>query len=123
MTDLVFAVDTRDEHSARAAALLAEIGPVHDLAQRTEADVVAEVANAAVTGIATYSETMLPTAARLAAALGLPFHSPTTAAALTSKAAQRLRLNSAGVGSVGQCSVADLAELADAVAAVGPPVV
>ncbi|HEY5835771.1 ATP-grasp domain-containing protein [Streptomyces sp.] len=122
VADLVFAVDTRDEHSARAADLLAEIGPVHDLAHQAAADVVAAVAGS-VAGVATYSETMLPAAARLAAALGLPFHSPATAAVLTSKSAQRTRLNAAGVGSVRQRPLTDLAELAAAVAAVGPPVV
>ncbi len=120
--DLVFVVDTRDEHSAGAAALLAEIGPVHDLAVATEAEVVAALAGVAA-GIATYSESMLPVTARLAAALHLPFHSPAATAVLTGKAAQRRRLNEAGLDAVRYRLVGDLRDLPSATAEVGLPVV
>jgi hypothetical protein len=51
-------------------------------------------------GIATFSEAMLPTTARLTTALGLPGHSLDTVERLTNKTRQRERLAAAGVDAV-----------------------
>ncbi|WP_280714951.1 ATP-grasp domain-containing protein [Kitasatospora sp. MAP5-34] len=73
-------------------------------------------------GITTFSE-LIPQTAAIAEALGLPYHSPTTAQLLTDKRAQRARLSEAGLDSTRSAPVLDPVELTDAVEQVGLPAV
>jgi hypothetical protein len=73
--------------------------------------------------ILTFSEPMLPATARLAEALGLPFHSVAATRLLTNKIAQRERLGSAGVDRVRSRPVSSLAEWPEARDFVGLPAV
>lgn len=100
----VFVTDTRLPHNAAMADLLREIGPTFDLASRAEDDLVREL-HGSVSGITTFSESMLRTTARLAAGLGLNYHTVEVANRLTDKGVQRRTLNKAGVSPVWQADV------------------
>jgi biotin carboxylase len=88
-----------------------------------DADAPRRVAHRRPRGILTFSESMLRTTAALAATLGLPCHTPDTAALLTDKARQRQRLRQAGVDSVRSRPVTTPAQFWEALAACGLPAV
>src|SRR6185436_1997611 len=73
-------------------------------------------------GIVTFSETMLPTTASLAALLGLPFHDEQTVLRLTDKYAQRAALAAHGVSPI-RYATAATAGVAAVLADVGLPAV
>jgi hypothetical protein len=100
-------------HVRNAMPLLRECGEV----------VMLDDASLRADAVLTFSERMLPHAARLAQALGLPGHSPQTVHALTDKVQQRQVLREASVDSVRQRAITDPAKLADAVAEIGLPAV
>jgi hypothetical protein len=89
-----------DAHGRAFVPLLRSAGTVVELTGDAERDTTA-VRAAAPTGIVAFGEWSLPVAAGLAARLGLPFHRPETARALTDKYVQRERLRAAGVDSTG----------------------
>ena len=92
LADVLFVV-AGSEHAREMAPLLDEIGETVT-ADQPHDDLVAALRRWGPDGIATYSERMLEPAARLAASLGLAFHTPATAAVLRDKHAQRRRLAS-----------------------------
>ncbi|WP_328314820.1 ATP-grasp domain-containing protein [Streptomyces sp. NBC_00442] len=94
----VFVVGTSSPLDERGRAVLEGAGRV--VVADDPANVIASLAGTPVDGIVTFADAMLEVAAVLAEALGLPNHSPRTAACLRDKAAQRQRLNEAGVGFV-----------------------
>ncbi|MGC5009258.1 ATP-grasp domain-containing protein [Streptosporangium sp. DT93] len=94
-SELVFVLPAGPE-GARYAAVLRSAGTVVTLTGDADADVSALRA-ASVTGMVTFNERGLPVAARLAAALGLPFHSPETVERLTDKDAQRRAMREHGI--------------------------
>jgi predicted ATP-grasp superfamily ATP-dependent carboligase len=83
-------VDPADEHTARVGPLL-DFVPLR-FAMREDDPVPDGLADGAA-GIVTFSERMLPRTARLAARLGLAYHSPQAARAVTDKAVQRALLS------------------------------
>ncbi|MFD4535397.1 ATP-grasp domain-containing protein [Kitasatospora sp. NPDC058397] len=89
-------------HDTPAAELLRGYGPV---------------------GIVTFSEYCLAGTARLAEALGLPYHRPDTVRLLTDKADQRAAFAAAGVDHTPSVVVRSAAEVDTAVARLGYPVV
>ncbi|MEV7929268.1 ATP-grasp domain-containing protein [Kitasatospora sp. NPDC088779] len=89
-------------HDTPAAELLREHGPA---------------------GIVTFSEYCLAGTARLAQALGLPYHRPDTVRLLTDKADQRAAFAAAGVDHTPSVVVRSAAEVDTAVARLGYPVV
>jgi hypothetical protein len=87
------------------------------------ADQVRTLAALGPGAILTLSERMLRQTAALARGLGLPFHSPATAARLTDKLLQREALREAGVDGVRSRGLSDPAELPAALDAVGLPAI
>ncbi|WP_406501854.1 ATP-grasp domain-containing protein [Streptomyces sp. NBC_01590] len=118
---LVFAVPQSD-YIEPLLPTLGELGAVVELSDDEERD--AEVLRPlSPSGIVTFSESRLRLAAGIAERLGLPFHSPSTALALTDKYRQRSALNAAGVSPVRTAVVREPAEWHDAWATVGLPAV
>lgn len=74
-------------------------------------------------GIVTFSERMLPTTARLARLLDLPYHTPDCASALTDKERQRRCLAAGAVDAVRFATAGDADALAAALAEIGYPAV
>lgn len=114
LADLHFVVP-RSDHVRAALPLLAEYGEV------TMMDRVLAGGSLRADGIVTFSERMLRDTARLADRLGLPFHTPAVATALTDKAVQRRLLAEAGVDTVRYRVVTDPSELPGALAEIGCP--
>ncbi|GLX10014.1 ATP-grasp domain-containing protein [Microbispora sp. NBRC 16548] len=93
--DLIFVVAPGPD-GARYAALLESAGTVMTLTGDSHADGRALRA-AGASGMVTFSEQELPVAAGLAAAAGLPFHSPETVERLTDKHLQRRAMREHGI--------------------------
>jgi hypothetical protein len=121
LVDLAFVVDSTDPHSARIAELLADVGETFDLAA-LPVTAVAERLRPDARGIVTFSETMLPATASLAALLGLPFHDEQTVRRLTDKYAQRAALAAHGVSPI-RYATAATARVAAVLADIGLPAV
>ncbi|CAL9367495.1 hypothetical protein SUDANB105_00793 [Streptomyces sp. enrichment culture] len=118
---LVFAVPQSDFTEALLPTL-GELGIVVELSEDEERD--AEALRAlSPSGIVTFSESRLRITAAIAQRLGLPFHSPSTALALTDKHKQRSVLNTAGVSPVRTALVREPRDWKDAWATVGLPAV
>jgi biotin carboxylase len=122
LCDVVFVVDSREEHTRSVLPFLTEMAETLDLAHLSPERIADRLAGT-VRGIVTYSEFMLPRTATLADLLDLPFHSPEVVAALTDKARQRAVLNAAGVTPLRQATTAGPDQLERAVREVGLPVV
>ncbi|MFF4367250.1 acetyl-CoA carboxylase biotin carboxylase subunit family protein [Streptomyces sp. NPDC001594] len=76
-----------------------------------------------VEGVLTFSDEMIPTVAAVAERLGLPYHSPETAAAVTRKDVQRRVFAEAGVQTMRHTTFDDEAGMRRAAAEVGFPAV
>lgn len=77
-------------------ALMSDTGELVVVATGQENYVASRLRKVGVSGITTFSERMVRFTASVAADLGLPFHSPATAARLTDKLKQRTALAAAG---------------------------
>lgn len=122
LCEVVFVVDSREEHTRSVLPFVEEMADTYDLA-RLSMEAVATKVGGAAQGIVTYSEFMLPQTATLASLLGLPFHTPDLVEALTDKARQRAVLNAAGVTLLRQATANGPEELEPAVRKVGLPAV
>jgi len=118
--ELIF-VAPEPETPAELRATLGAIGTLVDAAD--EDAIVAALSAAAPAGIVAFSDRDLPLTARLAARLGLRYHSQDAALAAVSKLEQRTRLRAAGLRVPRFRLVSSVGELADAVAAVRVPAV
>ncbi|MFB8759387.1 ATP-grasp domain-containing protein [Streptomyces nigra] len=132
ITDIVIALEDfavpvfvcpDSEHEDPATELMAEFGVLCDIRGIDFADAVEYVRRLNPDGIVTFSEYQLDLTSRLAAALGLPFHSPAVIQALTRKSVQRRLLNDWGVSAVATELVTDRLSLLDAFARIGGPAV
>lgn len=120
--DLVFvAADT--QHARDMRPTLEMIGRVVDTAGRPEAELLAELRGLRAAGIVAFSEFQLVTTVRLAAALGLRYHSPDDVPAITRKDLQRARLAEAGVDAVRFRTVSRPDQAGEALAHVGLPAI
>jgi biotin carboxylase len=95
--DVLWMIDGSQPGMAEMADLLQRFGPVIDIAGLGAEQMVKEVSTYQPDGFVTYLDTGMVAYAELAAALGLPFHSPATATALTDKSRQRQTLAAAGL--------------------------
>ena len=89
LCDLLWMIDTAVPGMGEMADLLNRFGSVVDLAGMSAEQVVKALADWEPDGMTTYLDAGMVELARVADELGLPFHSPATAAALTDKARQR----------------------------------
>jgi hypothetical protein len=110
-----------NEHTRMMKPLLAQFGPV--LMSESEENMIREARTYHLDGLVTYSERALGLAARLAAALGLPFHGERTMEFLTDKWAQRNALRISGVDAVRCHRIARKTDWPLAVAVTGLPAV
>jgi biotin carboxylase len=94
---IVWIIDGSDPDAVAMERLLRRFGPVVDAAGRTVDEVAALVAEHDPDGVLSLHDADLLWTARLAAALGRPFHSVEAAIRLTDKFAQRTALAAAGL--------------------------
>jgi biotin carboxylase len=97
LCDLLWMIDTTVAGMAEMADLLNRFGPVIDVGGLSTEEAVKSLAAYDPDGMTTYLDAGMVELALVAEALGLPFHSPATAAALTDKARQRRALADAGL--------------------------
>ena len=97
LCDLLWIIDTAVPGMAEMTDLLNRFGPVVDLAGMSAEEAVKTLADWEPDGMTTYLDAGMVELAHVAEGLGLPFHSPMTAAALTDKARQRRALADAGL--------------------------
>ena len=97
LCDLLWLVDTGLDEMAAMSGLLERFGPVVDLSCRDATEIASACADHGASGMVTYLDARMVDLAIVADALDLPFHSPSTAAALVDKALQRERLRAAGL--------------------------
>lgn len=118
VADVVFVVGDSD-HARSVMPLLDQYGEVRHLEEALASAGSAWSAD----GIVTFSERMLPATAHLAQRLGLPYHTPDCARALTDKELQRRRLAAGGVDAVRFATAGDAEGLAAALSEIGYPAV
>jgi biotin carboxylase len=98
--DLLWLIDSTIPEMAEMTELLNRFGPVVNIAGLDTEQILKELSEPyAPDGIVTYLDANMSRFALVAQALGLPFHSVTTAAALTDKFEQRTVLRRAGLDS------------------------
>lgn len=97
LADLVILARHPDDPSV---SLFADADATYPLDPAAQPALLARLRPHHPTGLVTFSESLIPVAATLAAELGLIYHSATTAEALTSKELQRRLLREAGVDTV-----------------------
>ena len=95
--DLLWMIDTAVPGMSEMADLLNRFGPVVDLEGMNAEQAFKTLADWEPDGMTTYLDARMVELACVAEDLGLPFHSPATAAALTDKARQRQALADAGL--------------------------
>jgi biotin carboxylase len=95
--DLLWMIDGAQPSMPEMAELLQRFGPVVDLSGLGVAQMAALLSAYEPDALVTYLDTGMVAYAELAEALGLPFHSPATAAALTDKSRQRQVLAASGL--------------------------
>lgn len=95
--DLLWIIDTAVPGTGEIADLLNRFGPVVDRTGMSTEHAVKILDDWEPDGITTYLDAGMVELARVAEQLGLPFHRPATAAALTDKARQRETLAHAGL--------------------------
>ncbi|GGZ16104.1 hypothetical protein GCM10010387_05740 [Streptomyces inusitatus] len=110
-------------HEEYPTDLMADFGVLCDIRGMDFSDSVERVRELAPEGIVTYSDYQLELTSRLAADLGLPFHTPAVVQALTRKSVQRRLLNACGASDVSGEPVTDRRSLLDAFARSGGPAV
>nr|BAV57438.1 putative ligase/carboxylase [Streptomyces sp. SANK 60404] len=122
--ELVLVCDPSSPAVASVMPVLRETGTVVPFDPDGPLDeTAARLAELRVEGITTFSDLTIEATAVLARLLGLPFHSPGTAALLVDKHHQRAKLATAGVPTPRHAAVRDGAGAAEAIAAVGVPAV
>jgi len=121
LCDLLWLIDTSVPGMGEMADLLNRFGPLVDLEGMTADEAVKTLADWEPDGITTYLDAGMVELARVAEKLGLPFHSPATAAALTDKARQRLALADAGIA-IPPCHLVRPGQSARELSAVGAAV-
>src|ERR1700685_2460399 len=97
LSALLWMIDTAVPGMGEMADLLNRFGPVADLKGMSVEQAVKTLADWEPDGMTTYLDAGMVELAGVAEGLGLPFHSPATAAALTDKARQRRALADAGL--------------------------
>ena len=97
LCDLLWLIDTSVPGMGAMVDLLNRFGAVVDLEGMTTEQAVKTLADWEPSGITTYLDAGMVELACVADDLGLPFHSPATATALTDKARQRRTLAAAGL--------------------------
>ena len=97
LCDMLWMIDTAVPGMVEMADLLNRFGAVVDLEGMSAEQAVKTLADWEPDGMTTYLDAGMVELARMAEKLGLPFHSPATAAALTDKARQRRALADAGI--------------------------
>lgn len=95
--DVIWLVDRDDPAATSVRPLLERSGTVVDRLGDAPEDAAAALSPLAPDGLATFYDTGMEHVARIAAALGLPFHSPDAALALEDKHRQRDALRAAGL--------------------------
>jgi biotin carboxylase len=95
--DLIWLIDTSVPGMSEMTDLLNRFGSVVDLEGMSVEQAVKTLADWEPDGMTTYLDAGMVDLACVAEDLGLPFHSPATAAALTDKAYQRVALAKAGL--------------------------
>src|SRR5437879_4323780 len=95
--DLLWLIDSAMPGMTEMADLLNRFGAVVDLEGMNVEHAFKTLADWEPDGLTTYLDAGMVELACVAEDLGLPFHSPATAAALTDKARQRLALADAGL--------------------------
>ncbi|WP_078850083.1 ATP-grasp domain-containing protein [Streptomyces sp. NRRL F-5126] len=119
--DLVFAIHD-GPFTDQMLPFLTETSEVVHLVGDPEVD-AAKLARHCPDGILTFSESMLPSTARLATILGLPFHTPGTVRRLTNKFEQRSVLRASGVDRIVTAAIDSESDWERALAKVGLPAV
>ncbi len=94
---LLWVLDTSIPGAAESERLLARLGGIVDVTERSPREAAAAIADRAPDGILSLADEALRWTAEVAALLGLPFHSPACATRLTDKAAQRAALREGGL--------------------------
>jgi biotin carboxylase len=97
LCDLIWLIDTSVPGMDEMTDLLNRFGAVVDLAGQSVEQAVKVLGDWEPDGLTTFLDADMVELAWVAERLGLPFHSPATAAALTDKARQRLTLADAGL--------------------------
>jgi biotin carboxylase len=97
LCDLLWVIDTAVPGMGEMSDLLNRFGAVVDLQGMNVEQTCKVLADWEPDGMTTYLDAGMVELARVAEDLGLPFHSPATAGALTDKARQRLALADAGL--------------------------
>jgi biotin carboxylase len=127
LCELLWMIDGSLPEMREMTELLNRFGPVVDIAGLNVDQLLAELSPPyRPDAIVTYLDANMTTFARVAETFVLPFHTPTTALALTDKADQRRALHAAGLGGPAFVVIAsDLAEseLAGVAAEIGWPAV
>jgi len=95
--DLLWLIDSSVPGMREMADLLNRFGAVVDLNNASVEQTVKTLGDWEPAGITTFLDAGMVELACVAEALGLPFHSPETATALTDKARQRRELSAAGI--------------------------
>jgi biotin carboxylase len=120
--DLLWLIDTSVPGMAEMVDLLKLVGIVVDLKGMSAEHAVKTLADWELAGITTYLDAGMVELSCVAEGLGLPFHSPGTAAALTDKAVQRRVLADAGLD-MPPCRLVRPDQSAGELSAVGWPAV
>jgi len=97
LCDLLWMIDTAVPGMSEMADLLNRFGPVVDLKGTSAEQAIKILADWEPDGMTTYLDAGMVEIACVAEGLGLAFHNPSTAAALTDKARQRRALAAAGL--------------------------
>lgn len=123
---LLWLIDTGMPDMGEMAYLLNRFGPVVDVHGMSTEEAVKILADWEPDGLTTYLDAGMVELAHVAEGLGLPFHSPATAATLTDKACQRRVLAEAGLDMPPCCALGpnpSASELSAVGAEVGWPAV
>jgi biotin carboxylase len=97
LCELIWLIDVRTPEMPQLARLMARMGTVIDMSDRSEAQLVDDLRALDPTGLLNLSDRSGMMMARLAQALGLEFHSPLVAGRLFDKLHQREALRAGGV--------------------------
>ncbi|WP_369173679.1 acetyl-CoA carboxylase biotin carboxylase subunit family protein [Streptomyces sp. R28] len=123
LCSVLFVCDESLPGAADTARQLGELAQVLDVTGMSPEKAGAALSALDVRGIVTFSERRLAATAELAAASGLPFHTPDVVAGLVDKQRQRARLHAAGVQSTRCEAVRSVDDVPEAAARVGLPAV
>jgi biotin carboxylase len=97
LCEIIWLADLSTPEMRQLARLMARMGTVVDVADRSEAQLVEELRRLAPTGMLSLSDRLGMMMARVAVALGLEFHSPVVADRLFDKLRQREALLAGGI--------------------------